>query len=152
MSMRPKGRILGDFMNKSLGSLILQISAALYLFATGILGLAGKSFFSNNEIRRAVTSIFSGGSISEIIIIVLSVCAIAAGVLLLIELFGIAFEITELVLLILMIVWAVFIVIIDIVTPIKNGLGNIVEYLRVLGSHLMVLGSMACISQRFGGK
>jgi len=137
-------------MNKSLGLLILQISVALYLFATGILGVSGKTWFKEGEIRRAVTAIFSG-NIAEILIVIIAICAIAAGILLIIDLFGIEIEITELVLFILMIVWVVFIVLIDVIQPVQKGVSNVVDYLRQLGSHLMVLGGMACASKRFSG-
>lgn len=138
-------------MNKSIGLLILQISVALYLFATGILGLSGKNWFKEGEIRQAVSAIFKGNA-AEIIIIILAVCAVAAGILLLLDLFGIEIEILDLVLLILMIVWVVFIILVDVVRPIQKGISNFVEYLRILGAHLMVLGGMACVSKRLGGR
>jgi len=138
-------------MNKSIGLLILQISVALYLFATGILGLSGKNWFREGEIRQAVTAIFKG-NVAEIIIIVLAVCAVAAGILLLLDLFGIEIEITELILVILMVVWVVFIILIDVVQPIQKGVSNFVDYLRQLGAHLMVLGGMACASRQLGGR
>ena len=138
-------------MNKSIGFFLLQVSVALYLFATGVLGLSGKTWFREGEIRRAVTSIFKDGNVAEIIIIVLAVCAVAAGVLLILELFRIEFPITELLLIILMIVWVVFIVMVDIYHPLTTRGSNFVDILRSLGSHLMVLAGMACISRRFGG-
>ena len=137
-------------MNKSIGLFILQISVALYLFATGILGLTG-NWYRDGEIRRAVSAIFRG-NIAEIIIVIIAICAVAAGVLLLLDLFNIELEILDLVLLILMIVWVVFIFLVDIYYPLNNRVSNFVDYLRQLGSHLMVLGGMACVSRRFGGR
>ena len=138
-------------MNKSIGLLILQISVALYLFATGIIGVSGKNWFREGEIRKAVSAIFSG-NLAEIFIVIIAVCAIAAGILLIIDLFGIEIEITELILFILIIVWVVFMVLIDIIQPIQKNPSNFVDYLRQLGSHLMVLGGMACASKRLGGR
>lgn len=139
-------------MNKSIGLFVLQISVALYLFATGILGMSGKSWFKEGEIRKAVTAVFKG-DFAEILIVIFAVCAIAAGILLVLDLLGIEIEITDLILLILMIVWVVFIFLMDIYYPIKNNKNsNFVDYLRGLGSHLMVLGGMACVSKRLGGR
>ena len=139
-------------MNKSIGHFILQISVALYLFATGILGLSGTSWFrEGGEIRQAVTAIFKGNA-AEVVTVVLAVCAIAAGILLLLELFGASFNVTELLLVILMIVWVVFIFLKDIYYPLNHKIGNFAEYLLGLGSHLMVLGGMACASKRFSGR
>lgn len=131
--------------------IILQISVALYLLATGILGLSGKNWFREGEIRQAVSAIFRG-NVAEVVIVVLGICAVAAGILLLIDLFGIEIEITELLLIILMIVWIVFIFLIDIYYPITKKVPNFVDYLRGLGAHLMVLGGMACTSKQFGGR
>ena len=140
-------------MNKSIGLFILQISVALYLFATGILGFnKGKVFgVGDGEIRQAITGIFKG-NVAEIIIIIIAICAIAAGILLILDLLHIELEILDLVLLILMIVWVVFIVLMDVIHPIQKGVSNFVDYIRVLGSHLMVLGGMACVSKRLGGR
>ncbi|MCL2479589.1 MAG: hypothetical protein FWF22_08810, partial [Treponema sp.] len=93
-------------------------------------------------------------NVAEVIIVILAICAVAAGVLLLLDLFGVELEITELLLLILMIVWVVFIILMDIYYPITKKVSNFnfVDYLRGLGSHLMVLGGMACTSKQFGGR
>jgi len=140
-------------MNKSIGPVILQISVALYLFATGILGMSGRNWFREGEIRRAVSAVFKD-DFAEVVIIIISVCAIAAGALLLLELVKVHFAITELLLIILMIVWVIFIFMIDIYYPLNNRPRNFnfVEYLRGLGAHLMVLGGMACAVKKFGGR
>ena len=135
-------------MNRSIGAFILQLSVALYLFATGILGLTG---YGGGEIRVAAGAIFRGNAAS-LIVIILAVCAVAAGILLILELFRIEFNITEVLLIILIIVWIVFIFLIDIIHPITNRMPNFVDYLRGLGSHLMVLGGMICATKRFGSR
>ena len=137
-------------MNRSIGLFVLQISVALYLFATGIIGLFGKSWLGGGEIRQAVLALFRG-TFADILIIIFAIIAIAGGILLLLELFGMEFEITELLLTILMIVWVVFIILVDIYYPIRYWGGNFIYYLRGLASHVMVLGGMACASKRFGG-
>ncbi|MDR1566184.1 MAG: hypothetical protein LBS48_02740 [Treponema sp.] len=137
-------------MNKSIGLLLVNISVALYLFATGILGLSGKSWFKEGEIRRAVTGIFKG-DIAEILIVILAVLAVAAGVFILLKLFGIEIAITELLLVILAIVWVVFIILIDVIYPLNHRGVNFIDWLRSLGSHLIVLGGIALATERFGG-
>lgn len=138
-------------MNRSIGLLLLNFSVALYLFATGILGLTGRKFFPDGEIRRAVTSLFKG-NIAEILIVVLAVLAIAAGVFILMKLFGIVIPVTELLLVILAIVWVVFILMIDIVYPLNHSKSaNFIDWLRTFGSHVMALGGILLATERFGG-
>jgi len=136
-------------MNKSIGFIVLNISVAIYLLATGILGLTGRKFFPDGEIRRAVTSLFKG-NIAETLIIILAILAIAAGVFILLKFFGIDIAINELILIILAIVWLVFIIMMDIVYPINKG-ANFLDWLRSIGSHLMVLGGIMLATERFGG-
>ena len=138
-------------MKKSIGLILLDFAVAIYLFATGILGLTGSKFFSDGEIRRAVVAIFGRGDFAEILIVVLSVVAIAAGVFIILKFFGLSIAITELLLVILAIAWIVFIILIDVVYPIQNKGGNFVEWLRILGAHLMALGGIALATERFGG-
>ena len=138
-------------MNRSIGLFLLNIAVAIYLLATGILGLTGRKYFPDAEIRRAVTALFKG-DLAEILIVVLSILAIAAGVFILMKFFGIVIPITELLLVVLAIVWVVFIIMIDIVHPLNQSRGvNFVDWLRTLGSHLMVLAGIAMATERFGG-
>jgi hypothetical protein len=137
-------------MNKGIGFLLLNFSVAIYLFATGILGLTGRKLFSDGEIRRAVTSLFSG-DFAEIIIVVLAVLAIAAGFFILIKFFGVSIGITELLLIVLAITWVVFILMIDIVYPLNHKGTNFVDWLRSFGSHLMALAGIILATERFGG-
>ena len=137
-------------MNRSIGGILLNFSVAIYLLATGILGLTGSKFFPDGEIRRAVTALFKG-NFAEILIVILAILAIAAGVFILIKFFGIDIPITELLLFILAIVWVVFIIMIDIVSPLGGKGTNFVDWLRSLGSHVMVLGGILLATERFGG-
>jgi len=136
-------------MNRSIGGIVLNFAVAIYLLATGILGISGKNFFKEGEIRKAVTSLFSG-NFAEILIVVLAVIAILAGVFILLRFFGIDVPAAELVLIILAIVWVVFIIMYDIVHPLNDGV-NFVDWLRSLGAHAMVLGGILLASERFGG-
>ena len=130
--------------------MLLNLSVAIYLFATGILGITGRKFFPDGEIRRAVTSFFKG-DFAEILIIILAVLAIAAGVFILMKFFGISIGITELLLIILAITWVVFIIMIDIVYPLNHKGTNFIDWLRSFGSHLMVLAGIILATERFGG-
>ena len=137
-------------MNRNLGGTVLNFAVAIYLLATGILGLTGRKFFPDGEIRRAVTSIFSG-NFAEILIVILAIVAIAAGAFILLKFFGVVLPITELLLIILVVVWVIFIIMIDIIAPLNGKGTNFVDWLRILGSHLMVLAGIALATERFGG-
>jgi sterol desaturase/sphingolipid hydroxylase (fatty acid hydroxylase superfamily) len=137
-------------MNRSISVFLLNISVALYLFATGILGLSGKSWFKEGEIRRAVTGIFKG-DFAEILIVVLAILAIAAGVFILLKLFGIEIPLAEISLIVLAIVWLVFIILVDVIYPLNHRGANLVDWLRSIGSHLMALGGITLATERFGG-
>jgi hypothetical protein len=139
-------------MNRSIGVFLLNVATALYLLATGIIGLSGKSLkslLSGGEIRTAVSGVIKG-DFAEVLIVILAICAIAAAVFILLRLFGISVPVTELVLVVLMIVWVVFIILVDCI-PLFKGKANFVDFLRTFGSHLMVLGGMALATERFGG-
>jgi hypothetical protein len=136
-------------MNKSIGIVLLNIATALYLLATGIMGFSDR-LFKSGEIRDAVKEVFGRGDVSSAVAIILSVCAIAAGAFILLRLFGVNIPITELLLVILMIVWLVFILLTDLV-PLFKGSRDFVGFLRTIASHLMVLGGMALATERFGG-
>jgi len=143
-------------MNKSIGGFLLFLATALYLLATGLIGLLNRSNFFKNlvdggEIRQAVTAVFKRGNLAETLIVIVSILAIAAGVFILIKFFGIDIPITELLLVILAIVWIVFIIMIDIVHPLSSKGTNFVDWLRSLGAHLMVLGAILLTTERFGG-
>jgi hypothetical protein len=141
-------------MNKSISHFLLTIAVAIYLFATGIIGMSGKKLFSDGgEIYRAVRALFTkGGDFADALIVILSILAIAAGVFVLLKLFSINIPITELFLVILSIVWVVFIIMIDIVYPLSDKGGtSFVSWLLSIGTHLMALGGIALATERFGG-
>jgi len=137
-------------MNKSIGLVLLNFAVAIYLLATGVLGLTGRKFFPDGEIRRAVTALFKG-DVAEMLIVVLAILSIAAGAFILIKFFGISIPITELILMVLAIVWVVFIIMIDIVYPLNGKGTNFIDWLRSLGAHLMALAGIMLATERFGG-
>jgi hypothetical protein len=131
-----------------IGVLLMNIAVACYLFATGILGITGSK---QGEIHRAVIDLFGNGDFTKVLIIILSVLAIAAGVFIILRLFGSIIPMTEVCLLILAIVWVAFIIIVDIIAPINaRNKPDFLVWLLAISSHLMVLGGIALSTDRFG--
>jgi hypothetical protein len=132
----------------------MNIAVAAYLFATGIIGMGEKKWFSvDGEIRKAVTAIFSKGDFTETLIVILSILTIAAGVFILLKLFGVGIPMSDLILVILAVAWLVFIIMIDIIQPLgSDRKPEFVDWLRIFGSHLMVLAGMILATDRFSRK
>jgi hypothetical protein len=138
-------------MNR-LGYFLLNISVSLYLFANGILGISKQNIFGQRggDFAKMVETIFPrGGNFNNVLVIVLSVCAIVAGVFLLMTIFRNNEAITDLILLVFIVLWVVFIVIVDIIHPLKRGVEPLV-YLTQLSTHLMVCGALISATKRFG--
>jgi hypothetical protein len=133
-------------MNR-LGFLLLNIAVALYLFVNGILG-----FSDGGEFKRIAGSIFTG-DFAKMVTIILSVCAIAGALFLMLQLFKVIvpIPITDLILFIFVIVWAVFVVIVNIINPVSGGFKNFefLPYAAQLSAHLMVLGALITSTKRF---
>jgi hypothetical protein len=59
---------------------------------------------------------------------------------------------TEPILIVLAIAWVVIIIMIDVIHPLNSrGNVNFVDWLRIFGTHLMVLGGICLATERFGG-
>jgi hypothetical protein len=125
---------------------VLNLSAALYLFANGIFAITRNRGGAFGEMIR---TIFGRGDFSDILIIVLGVCGIAAGVFMLLALFRVVVPITDLILLVFIVLWIVFIIIVDIIGAL-NSKPEFLGYLIQLSTHLMVLGALAMSTRRFG--
>jgi len=136
-------------MDRGIGSILLNFSVAIYLFATGILGITKKPA---SEILLAVKNLgeLGRGDFGNVLIVILAVMAVAAGVFILIKFFGVSVGITENLLLILAITWVVFIIMIDIAPLLNNGKLSM-EFLKVIGAHVMVLSAIMLATERFGG-
>jgi len=135
---------------KSKGFMLLNLAVAIYLFATGIMGITDKA--DGGEIGIAVNSMNFEGDFAKILIVILSVLAIAAGIFILIKLFGISISNIETLLLVLSITWLVFIVMIDIVPLLSKKVDFNLIWLKVFGSHAMVLAGIALGTEKFGIK
>jgi len=127
-------------MNRSIGGFILYIATALYLLAGGVGGL----FFKTGAVNDLAKILGPVG------VVVFSVAALVAGILLLLQLFGMEFGIIEPILIGFAILWIVFIVVIDFVGGIGAG-NKFWEWLGILASHLIVLGTIASGTSMFGG-
>lgn len=138
----------------SIGLLLMNFAVALYLFATGIMGLAEKSIKNafegklGGEIRQAVGALFKG-DFADILVITLAILAIVAGVLVLLKLFKVNIPIMEILLIVLAIVWIVFITLFDVIYPIKEKV-NFIVWMKGFGAHLMVFAAIILATDRFG--
>jgi hypothetical protein len=147
---------MGKSTSLSLGGLVLNIAVAAYLFATGIIALfGGRKVFGisveRDEIRNAVLAVFkNGGTIADILTIVLAILAVAAGIFILLKFFGIKISSLELILIILTIAWLVVVIFIDIIDPIRKGPDSkyFLPWLRDFGCHLMALGGLLVAAQK----
>ena len=133
-------------MNRSIGGFVLYIGIALYLLAVGLLGIFG----SSGEIGFMVGSIFGGGGLSTAIAIIFSLAAIIAGVLLILQLFGMEFGIINIILIAFAILWILFIIVHDILGLLKGNHPGILFWLKDLAIHLVVLGAIATGTSIFG--
>ncbi|MDR3020760.1 MAG: hypothetical protein LBU66_07645 [Treponema sp.] len=133
-------------MNR-IGNYLLNIAVALYLFSNGIAG-----FNENSHFAGMINTIFGKGDLSNVLTIILSICAIAAGIFMLMKLFRVQIRVTDLLLMVFVCVWTVFIVLVDIIGPMNQGKSSFnLEFMMRVASHLMVLGALASSTKRFGG-
>jgi len=137
-------------MNKGIGFVFLNLSVAIYLFATGILDITLRN---RGEISTAVASlnIDPKSDFYRVLVIVISLLAIAAGVFILLKFFGISVDVIEKLLIVLAITWAIFILMIDIIPLFKNERINFVYFLKSFGYHVMALSGILLATERFGG-
>ncbi|MDR3249116.1 MAG: hypothetical protein LBT39_10075 [Treponema sp.] len=151
-------------MNRNLGAYVTHIAVALYLLVDGILGLTEKTVWqrirlatgtrnaTGNEIVDTLAQVFGNSDLTKTLIVVFSVLAIAGGAFLLLELFQIKIPVADVIILVFLIVWLVFIILSDVVYPFRSDNRNFafLPWLRILASHLVVLGALITASHRFG--
>jgi hypothetical protein len=138
---------------KRLGFFLLNIAVSLYLFVNGILGFTN---VNKSEFYTMVRIIFprgwkiNGWDFDNVLIIVLSVCAIIAGVLLLMAVFKNDVTVINVILFIFIVLWVAFIVIVDIISPLSSYKVEPLAFLKQLSAHLMVLGALFTSTKHFG--
>ncbi|GHV90976.1 hypothetical protein AGMMS50268_14790 [Spirochaetia bacterium] len=141
-------------MNRSIGVYCTHIAVALYLFAEGILGISGKKLgglVGRNDLESVLLQILKRGDLSNALVIVLSVAAIVAGIFLILELFQVQVPITDIILLVFLIIWALFILLKDIIGPIQSNKDfSFIPWAKATGVHLMILGALISASHKFG--
>jgi hypothetical protein len=133
-------------MNRSISGFIIYIATALYLLAAGVTGV----FFKTGEFYSMTRGIIGVGGFASSLALVFSLAAVVAGVLLLLQLFGLRFGMIEILLIAFSVLWALFILVIDIILPLRSH-PNFWNWLRTLASHLVVLGAIASGTRLFGG-
>jgi phosphotransferase system glucose/maltose/N-acetylglucosamine-specific IIC component len=135
-------------MKNGLCNLIWKVSVALYLFANGVLGLQNK-IPSKGDFYQILQRIGMGSNGLKICVPVLSVIAIIAGILIILELFDIKVPMLETLLLIIAIIWAVFVVV-EIISWIKGTVRkDFLEVLKMVAVHLMILVPLLLGSKKF---
>jgi len=150
---------------RRLGFFLLNIAVALYLFVNGLVGFSNALGFSNSlgfskenksEFHTMVSTIFpkgwiiNGWDFSYSLIIALSVCAVIAGVLLLTSVFKNDVRVINVMLFIFIVLWVVFIIIVDIINPMSSNKFELLAYLKQLSAHLMILGALFTSTKHFG--
>jgi hypothetical protein len=150
-------------MKRSLGAYITHAAVALYLLTGGILALADRTLgqrlglavgirnAAKNDIVDTLNQVFGAGDLAKTLTVLFAVLAIAGGVFLLFELFGVKVPIVDIIILVFLIVWLVFIVLSDVVYAFKDARNFVfLLWLRTLASHLVVLGTLISASRKFG--
>jgi hypothetical protein len=150
-------------MKRSLGVYVTHVAVALYLLADGFRGLAEKTLWqkiklavgsrnaAGNEIVDALTQVFGTGDFTKTLIVLFSILAVAGGIFLLLELLGIKIPAVDIIILVFLIVWLVFIVLSDVVYAFRDTRNFVfLSWLRVFASHLVVLGALISASHKFG--
>jgi hypothetical protein len=143
-------------MRGGIGSFLMNVAVACYLFCAGISGFSNR-LFDSSEIREAVTGILNTGDLTNIIVIIISIFAIAAGVFILLRLFNISLPLPmDLILVVLAIVWILFVLLKDIIPGLQNfgdgGFAGFIDWLLPFSTHLMALAGITLATERFGGR
>jgi hypothetical protein len=150
-------------MRRSFGTYITHVAVALYLLADGALGLTEKTLWqriklaagtrnaTGNEIVDTLIQVFGTGDFTKTLVVLFSVLAVIGGVFLLLELFGIKIPVVDIIILVFLVVWLVFIALSDVVYAFKDTRNfAFLPWLRVLAAHLVVLGALISASRKFG--
>jgi len=123
-----------------IGIFLWKLAVGLYLIANGILGITSNK---SGDFDIILTQTMKFPSWVAMIIAVL---ALVAGVMVLIEMFGITIRSLDFIALVLAIIWAVYIVI-GIVSFLK-GQKDFLFFLQRLAVHTMVLASLLQVARK----
>jgi hypothetical protein len=123
-----------------IGIFLWKLAVGLYLIANGILGITSNK---SGDFDIILTQTMKFPSWVAMIIAVL---ALVAGVMVLIEMFGITIRSLDFIALVLAIIWAVYIVI-GIISFLK-GQKDFLFFLQRLAVHTMVLASLLQVARK----
>lgn len=144
----------------SLGVFFLQLALALFLLFSGLnatsavvksdsFGFSATINFGDNEVVTIVDQLLpKNKSLATFIIIILAIVQIACGAILLLNFFIETKQITDILLIIMLVVWALIIIFLDIIGT--GGLINgafknyktFVAFCKQLSQHLLVIGAI----------
>ena len=128
-------------MRDGIGIFLWKLAVGLYLIANGVLGLTS----ARGDFHVILSNTMRFPSWVATIVAVL---ALVAGIMVIIEMFGIAIRILDFIALVLAVIWAVYIII-GIVSFLR-GEANLTIWgmLQRLAVHTMVLGSLLITAKK----
>lgn len=122
-----------------IGAVVMQIGLALYLIVTGVTGIQT----GNNEGLHVLKSLIGDVAILSII---MAGCQIAAGVLLLLNLFNISKfnSFLSISLIVIIVFWCIYIILYDFggIRSVFTSVDSVVSWLRQLSPDLIILGGL----------
>ena len=128
-------------LKDGIGIFLWKIAVALYLIANGVLGLISKG----GDFHAILTGTMNFPSIIATII---AVFALVAGILVVIEMFGLTFRSLDVIALVLAVIWAAYIIIGIVSWITKSNTMSIWEMLQRVAVHTMVLGSLLITARK----
>ncbi|MDR0389730.1 MAG: hypothetical protein LBH73_06635 [Spirochaetaceae bacterium] len=131
-------------MNRSLGTVLWQLSVGLYLIANGVLGID-----KGGDFAIIYRTVFGRGEATTFLAIITGIIALIAGIALILELFQLRLSFLYLFIFIVFIVWAIYIVV-ECIYWFNSGAftKDLWHVLQMLAVHLMVLGSLLTASRK----
>jgi len=141
-------------MSEGIGNFLWKCSVGLYLLANGVLGLFLRNntvtgiFDKKSDFDIIFNKLFGRGDMTNALVIIASVVAFVAGVLIILEMLKIQVPMLDTLIFVIAIIWAVF-VIVSIIVWVSDGLKAIWPFLQTLAIHLMVFSSLLIASKKF---
>jgi len=135
-------------MRYGISSVLWQLAVSLYLFANGIIGLQGGTFFNRGIFHDIFQRMGFSGDILGVLVIAFSVIAIVAAVTILFGLLAVKIPFLSMIVLVVAITWTVYIVI-ALISWVNDGFVNLFPELSMFAVNLMVLSSLLAASKRF---
>lgn len=124
--------------NITLGVTLLRIALAFLLIVTGVWGITG-----GNTLFGGITAMFSGTA-RTLIITIISVSALVAGVLLLVEFFTGNITIVKIILVIFTILWIIQLIlsIVGLLSSAFSTTNSILNFIYMLANNFLILAAL----------